>query len=208
MRQHTRPGQVCYEPFCGSGTQVIVAERLGRRCFGMEISAVYVDVIIRRWQQQTGRGAVLDGSGKTWKERRRRARSESTAHNAGMGRSPPKACGHVGCPNRAPSGKTYCELHASEESSSRAWGRTRTSASARGYGHEWRRVRALVLARDIVCQVCRIRPATICDHIVNKARGGSDDPSNLQGICDGCHKAKTSVESKVFQEVRPVRRRS
>lgn len=49
MRQHTRPGDVCYEPFAGSGTQLIAAERLGRRCRAIEISPRYCDVIVRRF---------------------------------------------------------------------------------------------------------------------------------------------------------------
>ncbi|MFU8829595.1 MAG: DNA methyltransferase [Phycisphaerales bacterium] len=49
MRQHTRPGEICYEPFAGSGTQLIAAERLGRRCYALEVSPVYCDVIIRRF---------------------------------------------------------------------------------------------------------------------------------------------------------------
>ncbi len=49
IRQHTRRGDVCYEPFCGSGTQVIAAEQLGRRCYALEISAHYCDVVVRRW---------------------------------------------------------------------------------------------------------------------------------------------------------------
>ena len=58
MRQHTRPGEVCYEPFAGSGTQFIAAERLGRRCFGIEISPVYADLIVRRYIAWRGEGAV------------------------------------------------------------------------------------------------------------------------------------------------------
>ena len=58
MLQHTRPGKVCYEPFAGSGTQFIAAERLGRRCFGLEISPRYCDVIIRRFIAFAGQGAV------------------------------------------------------------------------------------------------------------------------------------------------------
>ncbi len=54
MRQHTRPGAVCYEPFAGSGTQLIAAERLGRRCFALEISPHYCDVIVRRWIHLVG----------------------------------------------------------------------------------------------------------------------------------------------------------
>lgn len=49
MKQHTRAGDICYEPFCGSGSQIIAAEELGRRCFAMEISPQYIDVIVQRW---------------------------------------------------------------------------------------------------------------------------------------------------------------
>jgi DNA modification methylase len=54
MRQHTRRGEICYEPFCGSGSQLIAAEKLGRRCFAIEISPHYCDVIIRRWIDYVG----------------------------------------------------------------------------------------------------------------------------------------------------------
>lgn len=49
MCQHTRRGDICYEPFCGSGSQLIAAEKLGRRCYALEISPRYCDVIVRRW---------------------------------------------------------------------------------------------------------------------------------------------------------------
>ncbi len=49
IRQHTRRGDICYEPFCGSGSQLIAAEQLGRRCFALEISSHDCDVIVRRW---------------------------------------------------------------------------------------------------------------------------------------------------------------
>jgi DNA modification methylase len=55
MVQHTLPGEVCYEPFSGSGSQHIAAEQLGRRCFGMEISPNYCDVIVARWEKFTGK---------------------------------------------------------------------------------------------------------------------------------------------------------
>lgn len=66
MRQHTRKGEVCYEPFSGSGTQISAAEQLGRRCFAIEIEPVFVDVAIRRWQALTGLEATLEATGKTW----------------------------------------------------------------------------------------------------------------------------------------------
>jgi DNA modification methylase len=56
MRQHTRRGDVCYEPFCGSGSQLIAAEQLGRRCYALEISPHYCDVIVRRWIHFVGEG--------------------------------------------------------------------------------------------------------------------------------------------------------
>ena len=54
MRQHTRRGDICYEPFCGSGSQLIAAEQLGRRCYALEISPHYCDVIVRRWLHFVG----------------------------------------------------------------------------------------------------------------------------------------------------------
>lgn len=47
-----------YEPFCGTGTTLIAAEQLGRRCYGMEISPAYCDVIVKRWETLTGKKAV------------------------------------------------------------------------------------------------------------------------------------------------------
>jgi DNA modification methylase len=47
-------------PFLGSGTTMIACERLGRRCYGMEIEPRYVDVAVHRWEQFTGRKAVLE----------------------------------------------------------------------------------------------------------------------------------------------------
>ncbi len=54
IRQHTLPNALIYEPFCGSGSQLIAAERLGRRCAAIEISPVYCDVIVRRWIATVG----------------------------------------------------------------------------------------------------------------------------------------------------------
>lgn len=59
MRQHTEPGEVCYESFGGSGSQMIAAQMTGRRCFTMEISPRYCDVIVARWCKFAGRRRVL-----------------------------------------------------------------------------------------------------------------------------------------------------
>jgi DNA modification methylase len=65
---HTRPGEVCLEPFSGSGTQIIAAEKLGRRCHAMELSPAFVDVGVMRWQRATGKEAKLEGTGQTFAE--------------------------------------------------------------------------------------------------------------------------------------------
>lgn len=58
----TDPGDLVYEPFCGSGTQMIAAERAGRRCFAMELDPVYCDVAVRRWEMATGKTAAPFGA--------------------------------------------------------------------------------------------------------------------------------------------------
>jgi DNA modification methylase len=68
MRKHTDKGAVCFEPFSGSGSQIIAAERERRRCRAIEITPAYVDVAIRRWEGATGREAVLKKTGKTFAE--------------------------------------------------------------------------------------------------------------------------------------------
>ena len=61
MLKHTRPGEVCLETFCGSGSQIIAAERLNRRCFAVERNPRFCDVIIQRWEQFTGKQAERQG---------------------------------------------------------------------------------------------------------------------------------------------------
>lgn len=68
MRKHTKRGAVCFEPFSGSGSQIIAAEQLSRRCHAIEIEPVFVDVAVRRWQTLTGQDAVLEATGRTWRE--------------------------------------------------------------------------------------------------------------------------------------------
>jgi DNA modification methylase len=58
--KHTKPGEICYEPFSGSGPQLVAAEQLNRTCYGMEISPQYCDVIVKRWENLTGKKAVLE----------------------------------------------------------------------------------------------------------------------------------------------------
>jgi len=59
MQNHTI--QTVYDPFLGSGTTLIAAEQLGRKCYGMEISPQYCDVIVTRWEKLTGKKATCGG---------------------------------------------------------------------------------------------------------------------------------------------------
>jgi len=63
IENNSGPGDAIYEPFSGSGTTIIAAEQTGRRCYAMELSPQYVDVAVRRWQQFTGKRAVLESTG-------------------------------------------------------------------------------------------------------------------------------------------------
>ena len=74
----TNPGGLVLDPFLGSGTTLLAAERTGRRCIGVEIDPVYVDVAIRRWQEMTGSEAVLAQPGEAF---------SATAQDAGSASS-------------------------------------------------------------------------------------------------------------------------
>ncbi len=49
IQNHTDKGDWVYDPFLGSGTTLIAAERIGRKCIGIEISPIYCDVIVKRY---------------------------------------------------------------------------------------------------------------------------------------------------------------
>lgn len=68
IENNSAPGDAIYEPFCGSGTTVIAAEMTGRRCYAIEISPVYCDVIVRRWEEFTGKKAKLVESGENFEQ--------------------------------------------------------------------------------------------------------------------------------------------
>jgi DNA modification methylase len=65
---HLRRGELVYEPFLGSGTTLGAAELTERVCYGIELDPKYVDVVIQRWQQLTGKEATLDGDSRTFAE--------------------------------------------------------------------------------------------------------------------------------------------
>lgn len=68
MRDCSRRGDIVYDPFIGSGTTILAAEKVGRRAYGIEIDPLYVDVAIRRWQEFTRSDAILKSTGQTFDE--------------------------------------------------------------------------------------------------------------------------------------------
>ena len=64
----TSRGEIILDPFLGSGTTLIAAERVGRRCHGLEIDPLCVDTAIRRWQADTGKTAHHAETGRSFDE--------------------------------------------------------------------------------------------------------------------------------------------
>jgi DNA modification methylase len=77
----TRRGDIVLDPFLGSGTTLLAAERVGRRCFGFELDPLYCDVILRRWHAYTGEHATLVGSGEPFSA----VEQSLMAHNTNVG---------------------------------------------------------------------------------------------------------------------------
>ena len=70
----SKPGGVILDPFLGSGTTILAAERTGRKGRGLELDPAYVDVIIRRWEEMTGETAIHERSGTSFTNRASRPR--------------------------------------------------------------------------------------------------------------------------------------
>lgn len=68
MKSSLPKGGVCLEPFGGSGSTLIGAEKTGRTCYSMELQGMYVDVIVKRWQKLTGKHATLESTGDTFED--------------------------------------------------------------------------------------------------------------------------------------------
>jgi len=68
IKDCSRRGDIVLDPFTGSGTTLLAAERVGRRAYGIEIDPLYVDAAIRRWQDLTKRDAILMETGQTFGE--------------------------------------------------------------------------------------------------------------------------------------------
>jgi len=79
IKDCSRRGGLVLDPFCGSGTILIAAERTGRKARALEVDPTYVDVGVRRWQAYTGKSAVHHASGETFETIEERRAAPPTA---------------------------------------------------------------------------------------------------------------------------------
>jgi len=62
------PGDIVLDNFCGVGSTILAAERVGRSCYAIEIDPLYVDTAVKRWEKRTGKHAVRAASGKDFEQ--------------------------------------------------------------------------------------------------------------------------------------------
>jgi len=79
IKDCSRRGSLVLDPFCGSGTILIAAERTGRKARALEIDPHYVDVAVRRWQAYAGKAALLAETGETFEAIEERRGTEPLA---------------------------------------------------------------------------------------------------------------------------------
>lgn len=104
-----------------------------------------------------------------------------------MPRSAPKKCAVFGCQSLVMSG-SRCDLHKKEK-----WAK-KPDATKRITGRRLQELRRQLFKRNPLCAICKLRPATIRDHIVPLFDGGEDIESNTQGICGECDEVKSKAE--------------
>lgn len=108
-------------------------------------------------------------------------------------------------PNRPPTHRPPNQP--SRRQQQRAYDARRGSATQRGYGNPWRKLRLVKLQADPLCESCLAlgitKAATDVDHKTPKSQGGDDSWDNLQSLCGPCHSRKTATEDGGFGHKRP-----
>ena len=81
FRDASRRSDIVLDPFAGSGTTIIAAEKTGRQAYVLEIDPCYVDVIVQRWQAYTGKAALLEATSASFEDvaQQRRGRVDEPA---------------------------------------------------------------------------------------------------------------------------------
>jgi DNA modification methylase len=82
IRDCSRRGGLVLDPFAGSGTVVIAAERTGRKARVIEIDPAYCDIIVKRWQEYTGKRATHGGTGAEFDDLETQAREQRGSKDA------------------------------------------------------------------------------------------------------------------------------
>ena len=104
-------------------------------------------------------------------------------------------------PCRAPRCRSYATKKGYvTEVKAKQWNHGGKSRHDRGYGSDWDKLRKIVLERDeYLCQKHLAegiyREGNEVDHIISKHKGGTNDLSNLQSLCNTCHREKTLKEA-------------
>lgn len=107
---------------------------------------------------------------------------------------PLRPCPHSGCPVIGP-----CPTHKRQAMKPvpevRMYDDRRGSSTQRGYGYKWQQLRKDYIRRHPYCCKCAAATTDV-DHIIPRAKGGSDDERNLQPLCKRCHNVKTGRERR------------
>lgn len=105
----------------------------------------------------------------------------------------PRPCTHPGCGALVRDGSGRCDKHP------RTVWKKHADAPKRVTGRKLQAMRAALFARCPLCAECerqgRVTVATLRDHIIPLAEGGTDADDNIQGLCSPCHEAKTQAEA-------------
>ena len=82
LKDASRRSDIVLDPFAGSGTTIIAAQKTGRQACALEIDRSYTDVIVRRWQMYTGKPALLETTEMTFEEVGEQRKPEPNASSA------------------------------------------------------------------------------------------------------------------------------
>lgn len=91
LKDCSKRRQIVLDPFAGSGTTVIAAEKTGRRAYVLELDPLYCDTIIRRWQAFTGKPALHADTGRCFEEMEELRMAEAAAEAPSPGHGGPSA---------------------------------------------------------------------------------------------------------------------